>query len=138
MLKDLFWHPRRLELRDLSRADQETLLQEVVRRDAGRSSSTMATLFFMVQCVLSVGLAAVTDSFLQWALLFVPTMPFSIAAFLYVAKIKSRRTLEQVMLERNLRPAVCFRCGYDLRGTPGDACPECGCAIAPLDRDEAC
>ena len=30
---------------------------------------------------------------------------------------------------RDGRPPVCYACGYDLRGTPADRCPECGLAV---------
>lgn len=37
-----------------------------------------------------------------------------------------RHTLRDVLRDRQIRPATCFGCGYDLRATPGDLCPECG------------
>ncbi len=42
---------------------------------------------------------------------------------------------EQVLAERGRRPPKCFGCGYDLRGTPGESCPECGRKIAAFRKD---
>lgn len=37
----------------------------------------------------------------------------------------------------NIRPLLCLRCGYNLRGTPDDAtaCSECGHAIARITQE---
>ena len=40
-----------------------------------------------------------------------------------------RRIVRRVLKERQIRPAVCLACGYDLRGSCGDVCPECGQVI---------
>ena len=37
-----------------------------------------------------------------------------------------RRILLRVLKEGQIRPAFCIACGYDLRATRGDTCPECG------------
>ena len=44
-----------------------------------------------------------------------------------------RRSLRDVMLQRDLRPAVCFRCGYDLRAVVTGVCPGCGEKIGRKD-----
>lgn len=34
------------------------------------------------------------------------------------------------------RDGCCAQCGYDLRGSPGPSCPECGCATESLGKEE--
>lgn len=44
--------------------------------------------------------------------------------------IKPRRQLAASFLKMNIRPSHCAYCEFDLRGTDGDACPECGTRLA--------
>ncbi len=37
--------------------------------------------------------------------------------------------LKKILAEQNIRPGYCLGCGYDLRGTAGGQCPECGAEI---------
>lgn len=37
--------------------------------------------------------------------------------------------LRDELLARNIRPAVCLRCSYDLRGSEAATCPECGVTL---------
>ena len=66
-------------------------------------------------------------------LVFVGTFAWSVVAglgvMLVIARLR-RHALRDVLRDRQIRPATCFGCGYDLRATPGDACPECG---QPID-----
>jgi predicted Zn-ribbon and HTH transcriptional regulator len=63
--------------------------------------------------------------------LYVICLPLAIACGI-ARRVGWRGELERVMIEHNMRPAVCFQCGYDLRGTTSPGCPECGRRIAPL------
>lgn len=45
--------------------------------------------------------------------------------------IKPRRRLAAAFLKMNIRPSHCAYCEYDLRGSPGDTCTECGTRLAP-------
>jgi hypothetical protein len=40
-----------------------------------------------------------------------------------------RRLIRDALFARGGRPALCFDCGYDLRSTDGDRCPECGAVL---------
>lgn len=40
-----------------------------------------------------------------------------------------RKRIQSMMRAENLRPATCFDCGYDLRNSESETCPECGCAV---------
>ena len=44
-----------------------------------------------------------------------------------------RRSLRDVMRQRDLRPSVCFRCGRDLRAIVTGVCPGCGEKIGRKD-----
>jgi hypothetical protein len=37
---------------------------------------------------------------------------------------------------RRVREGRCLRCGYDLRGSPGPRCPECGTQFDPPAADQ--
>ena len=44
-----------------------------------------------------------------------------------------RAWVSKELLIRGVRPNLCLKCGYNLRGTTAQACPECGTALAPVD-----
>lgn len=45
---------------------------------------------------------------------------------------RRRRYLSGVCHEHNIRPRACLICGYDLRGSTSDTCPECGAPLAAV------
>ncbi len=46
----------------------------------------------------------------------------------------ARRRLNRLIIETwtHGRPPICYACNYDLRGSPGPTCPECGEKIPTL------
>jgi hypothetical protein len=62
-----------------------------------------------------------------WGIAGVLAAQIAVTAAVFIAGIRlRRRTLLHILREQEIRPAFCLTCGYDLRGTPGDLCPECG------------
>ena len=66
----------------------------------------------------------------------------AVIGFLFLDVVLLRRairsgtaTLQAYVKERwvNGRAPVCYACQYDLRGSPGEHCPECGCKIPTLE-----
>jgi rubrerythrin len=41
----------------------------------------------------------------------------------------SKRLLREVLVRYGY--VICHACGYDMRGSPGPKCPECGAAMTP-------
>jgi hypothetical protein len=58
------------------------------------------------------------------------------AWIMYVKRGLQREWIAGELVKMDLRPLQCLICGYDLRGTPAKStsCPECGAAIAPLQK----
>lgn len=44
---------------------------------------------------------------------------------------RTKRAFSELLIEKGIRPATCLRCGYNLRGSTSDTCPECGEKTAP-------
>jgi len=84
----------------------------------------------IVSAPLMFGLVFVSDPVLMSKLLsrpflFPPTIPFTVVAlgFLWTLVFS---VLCGLRIARHLRRIRCISCGYDLKGTPGDRCSECG------------
>lgn len=62
---------------------------------------------------------------------------FGFSRYVMVALVWPRQGLR--ILRRTVREIaairICERCGYDLRGTPGSVCPECGSPLEPDQRE---
>lgn len=63
-------------------------------------------------------------------------MWFSVIAGLLAAGLFTLPLLLCVRAYVRRRRGLCVACGYDLRGTTGDACPECGQLIRPQGGDK--
>jgi hypothetical protein len=65
-------------------------------------------------------------AFVAFSLLLVP---FVIATLLLHDSMQKRVSLRVVDELGGGRLRVCLKCGYDLRGTPGEVCSECGASV---------
>ena len=58
----------------------------------------------------------------------------------WINKRNVRRITERYLIEEQLQSSRCFECGYDLRGSTVEKCPECGARMRPweatIDEDE--
>lgn len=63
-------------------------------------------------------------------------MAVRIPVSIWLGSSMQLKKLEAIMLERGVRPDLCFRCGYDLKHTHGHQCPECGRAVAAGEQRE--
>jgi len=62
-------------------------------------------------------------------LIVVPLMAVALGAERWIVRQErrgEREVFREVLLEMGICPLRCFRCGYDLRGSESDECPECG------------
>ena len=59
-----------------------------------------------------------------------------VLSFLPFQSSTPKRHLGAAFLKLNIRPSHCGRCEYDLRGTDGDNCPECGAQLVPKNTEE--
>lgn len=87
--------------------------------------SLFPTVIYLVSRALSAG----AGSLLSWELIFTGWALLCAGvtmAHLYLARRSLRSFLAE---EARRREAFCLKCGYDLRGTPGPICPECGAVI---------
>jgi len=89
---------------------------------------TTPVLILIGYLLLPIAIVFVTIGLLMCA--YFPAMPPTAKGLL--ARPLQRSWIAREISRRQLRPAQCFSCRYDLRGTPdaATACPECGTAIA--------
>ncbi|MEX0655751.1 MAG: hypothetical protein WD534_03235 [Phycisphaeraceae bacterium] len=119
-------HPRSLLLLGIACLPPLLFLQGVgFALDQGRLSDRQAA--FLVNYFPQWMFAA-------WGLVVVWMFPWMCGVMMLHSRVL-RRKLKQLMLEQGLRPSSCLDCGYDLRATEGDTCPECGGQIAPPRRN---
>jgi len=68
-------------------------------------------------------------------------VPSAYLMFALVFRVRITRRLRQELRARGI--IICLRCGYDLRGSPGRSCPECGAPVGgrsdpPFARENGC
>ena len=119
-----------------------TPAQRAGLRDAGWDRVRRTRLFWLllVGYVLIFNVAALVLVFYEsqlgrngWIVLLVLWMSTAllIVPLGLVFRARHRRWVAAECVRRGKRPRRCLVCGYDLRGTPGNACPECGTELAP-------
>ncbi len=137
MLNALLWRPHLRELRGLPETARRQLLGEADARTGRRFGQILIA---AIPLALSLGLpyfvpyltVGLSQDIRDWLeLLALAAILFVLLLFIAQIRRLQTRELEQVMLERGVRPSVCFGCGYDLKGIDRETCPECGRKIAP-------
>ena len=134
---------RHREIAHLPLARQHELLEAATRRFR-RDPRTW--LLYAPLCFLPAALPVAFHALplrlrFQWPshVAFVAILLLGVAAQAWVWRTTVRRSLRAELSARHIRPAHCFDCGYDLRATTADRCPECGAGLpgAPDDRPPA-
>lgn len=135
------------QVQHLPWATRARIVARAQRRAAGRRVAanrkygcalwiTLAIAYFLLASLMSDLFEMLNlPEWLHALLNFIIVMaPFPVLLAVYYRS--DRDALRHVLLEEGIRPAVCFDCGYDLRGTESHTCPECGADILdpPNDR----
>ena len=131
------------ELRDMAPAVRAALVKQWVKRTwwsvAINAASAVATVvylfgagFVLMPAVLSVGLPLAVDLVIA---LVVCSLPVPLIQPVNVALMRPRLRSFIRRTWKAGRPPICYLCQYDLRGTPGPSCPECGAEIPRIDLD---
>lgn len=96
----------------------------------------------MLVTILGIGIAEVTLSWrLPWQLA-VYLLPFSLAMACvlvyqyHLIRIRGALITYLEQAGRQERLPMCLKCGYNLEGSTGSRCPECGYRIAPRPKAE--
>ena len=125
------------ELRDLHRGERVWLVQAAAdhaRRWWGYWVASLAAVAPGVALLVVSTREDFRDTYGRWITSFAAVYAPAVVTFgLWFPRWLLRRSLRAVMLREDLRPSVCFRCGYDLRATPTGVCPECGERIGRKD-----
>jgi hypothetical protein len=111
--------------------EQERLIQEVQEVAARDPRDRLFRWLFLLGCV-ALGLALLGSQLLEKSLpsLFFVLLCNLVSLVLIVTMIvwqrrRFREALQQKLLDAGIRPAFCFKCGYDLEGNEASACPAC-------------
>ncbi|MEX1017954.1 MAG: hypothetical protein WDZ31_14535 [Phycisphaeraceae bacterium] len=114
----------------------ETEAAKAMARHPARLAVWILVMLLMIASLI-VGVFSLGNGPLGWLMtwLQIPTVAGMIAAMWIEFRLR-RRAVIRLMLAEGGRTATCFDCGYDLRGTTGDTCPECGCRIAAAPKAE--
>lgn len=117
------WRQRlTLEKRAAVRADRMESRDRIIRW-AIRAMAVMHVL----------GLVAIYTIGVTWVWLLLAALLVVQFWIMRIGQRHSRSALRQLMREKRIRPAHCFECDYDLRGSTSATCPECGCDLGTAD-----
>lgn len=119
------------ELAHLPPAERRELVRAGVRRMRRRWRALAELLGYAVAMPLIALVPLLLDRRPQGPAFFaVSAAQLAIAGWLAARSLHHRRhALRDELLARNIRPAYCFDCGYDVGGTPSPVCTECGARL---------
>lgn len=126
----------------LSKQEYDSVLDRAQRFSYRFTSITFFASMFAVVVLLPIGIYAIDELGLAdwqgYLLLMLLLMP-SILASVYVKKKEDRikrKFFSKYMIACELRPDYCLICGYDLRASHTEQCPECGERLAFIENPD--
>jgi 4-hydroxybenzoate polyprenyltransferase len=116
----------------VNQKERERLIGDAQRMKFGLNSNALI-------CTISIVLSTVAFCALYYSsinILFsiIIACVFGISLAFAYGEYRSRCErcrLSKVLHQRGIRPWICLRCIYDLKGSVAEACPECGEPLAP-------
>ena len=129
------WRRTYPEIRHLSKFEQSELLSRSrgrvrLRLRRHRPAHLIAAGFTLVGFVLFLRAVESPDVLRRVPGWLAPTAAAIVWVVVFRLGVRNdrrwRRALRDELLRHDIRPAVCFGCGYDLRHAGAGVCPECG------------
>ncbi|MEM9348137.1 MAG: hypothetical protein AAGB26_16125 [Planctomycetota bacterium] len=129
----LLYEATRENLSDLERRDLvASIRREGRKRTVFVCSSAVISLFLfgLVLVFFERALHSSSPAFLILIGFFVVYVILTPIAALAICAAWERKACSIALVQKAIRPSVCLRCLYDLKGTHSQMCPECGEPLA--------